>query len=150
MLINILSVLLVAFFIFSCLTLAVHLVPLTICSLKPTNLISTTLVSELSVWIAQLAATLILVASQFLIFAPLFVLQFQRISWLDRLELGAIFISGSLWLQVIGLVMSEHIYQRIFPRKSPKMFILGKSFLSLYCLRYSCVVEPIVKPNLCR
>ena len=135
-----LSVLLVvaSFFIFSCLTLAVHLVPLTICSLKSTNLISTTLVSELSVWIAQLAATLILVVSQFLIFAPLFVLQFQHISWLDILELGAIFISGSLWLQVIGLVMSEHIYQRIFPRKSPKMFILG--------IIISLIVLPAISP----
>ena len=49
-----LSVLLVvaSFFSFSCLTLAVHLVPLTICSLKSTNLLSATLVSELSVWIA--------------------------------------------------------------------------------------------------
>ena len=80
----------------------------------------------------------ILIVSQFLIFAPLFVLQFQHISWLDRLKLGAIFISGSLWLQVIGLVMSEHIYQRIFPRKSPKMFILG--------IIISLIVLPAISP----
>ena len=122
-----LSVVLVGFSFlnFACLILSTHLVPLTLSSCQSTNLINMTLIGDWSIWAGQLIASLVMVIGQILIFSPLFVVQFQNASWLVGLNLGLIFISGSLWLQIVAVVTAQQFHRRVFPGRSPKLFILG-------------------------